>query len=268
MMKERTVLISGASGGLGGELVKIFAGQGFHVIAADKVYPEGDPPDKNITRVLLDVTQPEEIKNMAAGNFANKSLDILICAAGIYDIFPLCEADPGRFRDMMAVNLHGTVNLVQGLLEPLIRNRGRVLVISSESYKIQAMFQPYMISKASLEAYCAVARQELALKGVKLSVIRPGAIQTPLLKWMDSNEFSTTGYPVFESEMQKSWTKSLKMVGKLTPPEIVARKIFQAAIARKPKRVYLVNNNLLLILVSLLPKRFLDNLMIRMFRAK
>lgn len=266
-MKESTVLISGASGGLGGELVRIFAGKGFHVIATDKVLPEGTRPDGNITCFQLDVTRPEEIKNLAASNFHDNGLDILICAAGIYDIYPLCEADPNRFRDMMAVNLHGTVSLVQGLLGPLIKNQGRVLVISSESYKIQAMFQPYMISKASLEAYCAVARQELSLKGVRLSVIRPGAIRTPLLKWMDSNEFASD-YTVFKSELVKSWMKSLKMVGKLTPPEVVARKIFHAAIARKPKRVYLVNNNLLLTLVSLLPKRFLDYLMVRMFREK
>ncbi len=188
--------------------------------------------------------------------------------AGIYDIYPLCEADPGKFRDMMAVNLHGTVNMVQGMLGPLIRNRGRVLVISSESYKIQAMFQPYMISKASLEAYCTVARQELAIKGVRLSVIRPGAIRTPLLKWMDPDEFSAAGYPVFKSAMEKSWKRSLKMVGKQTPPEIAARRIFQAATARKPKRVYLIGNNPLLMLAASLPQSFLDFVIIRLFRGQ
>jgi NAD(P)-dependent dehydrogenase (short-subunit alcohol dehydrogenase family) len=142
-----------------------------------------------------------------------------------------------------------------------------VIVVSSESYKIQAMFQPYMISKASLEAFCRSARQELALKGVKLTIIRPGAINTPLLNWMKTDE-SVERYPVFEKELKKSRKRSVKMVGRIIAPEKVAKKIFMAAFAANPKRVYRVNNSKLLTFISLLPISFLDWLMVKMFRIK
>ncbi|MCK7460841.1 MAG: SDR family oxidoreductase [Sphingobacterium sp.] len=137
----------------------------------------------NVMTKVLDITNAIQLNDFAKEiDLEHKGLDILICLAGIYDTFPVTEANPDLFKEIITVNLLGTAMLVQGFLKPLIRNKGRVIVVSSESYKIQAMFQPYMISKASLEAYCRVARQELDLKNVKLTVIRPGAIRTPLFK--------------------------------------------------------------------------------------
>jgi NAD(P)-dependent dehydrogenase (short-subunit alcohol dehydrogenase family) len=266
--KDKTVLITGAAGGLGSALVKLFAEAGFRVIATDidsRRLSGLDGGDKLIYKAL-DITDPEQaISVVTEIGLDQTGLDILICAAGIYESFPVTEADPNLFEKIMAVNLLGNVNMVSGLLKPLVKNKGRVIIVSSESHKIQAMFQPYMVSKASLEAYCRSARQELALKGVKLSVIRPGAINTPLLDWMKSAEF-VERYPVFNKELRKSWERSVKMVGEIIAPEAVAQKIFIAATAANPKRIYRVNNSKLLYLVSLLPKSFFDWLMIRMFR--
>jgi NAD(P)-dependent dehydrogenase (short-subunit alcohol dehydrogenase family) len=268
--KDKTVLITGAAGGLGSALVKLFAEAGFRVIATDTDIMRLSGQDKgyDIIGKALDVTEPEQVK-MIVNEMAldQTGLDILICAAGIYESFPVTEADPVLFKKIMAVNLLGTDNMVSNLLKPLVKSGGRVIVVSSESYKVQAMFQPYMVSKASLEAYCNCARQELALKGVKLSVIRPGAMNTPLLNWMKSAEFIER-YPVYKKELMKSWKRSVKMVGKIVSPEMVAQKIFIAANETNPKRIYRVNNSRLVFFVSLLPKCFLDWMMIKMFRIK
>jgi NAD(P)-dependent dehydrogenase (short-subunit alcohol dehydrogenase family) len=266
---HKTVLISGAAGGLGSALVKIFANNGCFVIAADiHWHPSDTDNNHNISRINMDVTKPEQINTLVTDyNLREIGLDILVSAAGIYDTYPLTEANPELFKKMIEVNLLGTANLIQGLLVPLIKNKGRVIVVSSESYKLQAMFQPYMISKASLEAYCLVARQELALKGVRLTVIRPGAINTPLLKWMKSPG-SPVPYPVYQKELKRSWKSSVKMVGKVASPEHVAKKIFTISSARKLKRVYRVNNSNLLSIISILPKSLFDWLVIRMFREK
>lgn len=266
----KSVFISGAAGGIGSALVKFFADTGYRVIAADIDKQRLSMLNycDSITSVHMDVTNPEQINRLKEDLELEKTgLDILICAAGIYDSYPVTEANPGLFHRMMAVNLHGTANLVQGLRAPLVKNKGHVLVISSESYKIQALFQPYMISKAALEAYCRVARQELALLGVRLTVIRPGAINTPLLNWMKSPD-DPDKYPVFSKEISKSRTRSIKMVGKIESPEKVARIIFNATRVKRPKRIYRVNNSKLLSVVSLLPVFLLDWLMIRMFRIK
>lgn len=264
----KTVFISGAGGGLGKALVNEFTGMGFRVIAAELETSkladfEGNP---DIIPVSLDVTDPAAIKGVSEKlDLDRTGIDILISQAGIYDTFPLTGTDPARFRRIMEVNLHGTVSLVQALLQPLIERKGRVIVVSSESYKVQALFQPYMVSKAALEAYCMAARQELELKGVKLIVIRPGAINTPLLNWMKTPG-TEINYPVYQKEFLASLDQSAKMVGKIIAPEAVARLIARAAIVSNPKRIYRINNSLLVKAISLLPAGLFDKLVINKFK--
>jgi NAD(P)-dependent dehydrogenase (short-subunit alcohol dehydrogenase family) len=268
--RKKTVFISGAGGGLGKVIVIGFAGKGYHVIATDidAVKLEAFHDLQGVITRELDVTDPEALKNIVEQlEIQHKGLDILVSQAGIYNSFPITEADPAMFRKIMDVNLLGTASLVQGLLTPLVKNKGRVIVVSSESYKIQALFQPYMISKAALEAYCLAARQELALKGVRLSVIRPGAMQTPLLNWM--NEHGQPGrYPIFEDAFNKSIAQSKKMVGKIVSPEKVAQIIFKAATSNRPKRIYTVNNSFLLRMISLIPKSLIEKIVISKFSGK
>lgn len=267
-MSVKTVFISGAAGGLGQVLVRKFADIGYKVIAVDIDAQRLDmlePTDKVVTKTL-DITDIEQVRNYIGELALNdKGLDLLVCLAGIYDTFPVTEASPELLKKIISVNVFGTAFLVQGLLIPLIRKKGRVIVASSESYKLQALFQPYMISKAALEAYCTTARQELALKGVILSVIRPGAIRTPLLKWMDKPA-DVKNFPVYAYELGKSRILSRRMIGKITTPEKVAQLILEASEAGRPKRIYRINNSPLLHLISFLPGWLADRVIINKFR--
>lgn len=269
-LPNKTVVISGAAGGLGTVLVKKFADLNYQVLAIDidSIGLTSLNILENVMTKTLDVTNLEQVRKLIEElNLDKDGLGILICLAGIYETYPVTEADPTLLKKIMEVNVIGTASLIQGFMKPLVKSGGRVIVVSSESYKIQAMFQPYMISKAALEAYCRVARQELALKGVKLAVIRPGAIGTPLLNWM-SSPGDPGKYPVFDQEFSNSWKKSIKMVGKITSPEKVANKILLASTASKPRRIYRINNNPLITLLSYLPVGIIDNLIIRVFRLK
>jgi NAD(P)-dependent dehydrogenase (short-subunit alcohol dehydrogenase family) len=270
VFSNKIVVISGAAGGLGTVLVKKFADLKYQVIAID-INASGLARFNALENVItkaIDVTDLEQIRILAKDlNLDQKGLEVLVCLAGIYDTYPVTEADPALLQKILAVNLFGTASLVQGFLNPLIKSGGRVVVVSSESYKIQAMFQPYMISKSALESYCRVARQELALKGVKMVVIRPGAIRTPLLNWM-SAPWDAGKYPVFDQELRDSWKKSIKMVGRIISPEKVAGKILLASTVSMPKRIYHINNNPVLKLVSLLPSGITDRLIVRILRKK
>jgi 2,3-dihydro-2,3-dihydroxybenzoate dehydrogenase len=264
----KKAVVSGAAGGLGREVVKALLNSDFRVIALDLDISGLDQltPDPNLETHIADVTDPSAVKHLLASlNLDDTGLDLLICLAGSYDTFPVTERNPADFNRIMAVNFLSCPAMVSLCLPALVKSRGRVIVVSSESYKIQAMFQPYMISKAALEAYCRVAWQELALKGVALSVIRPGAIRTPLLDWMN-RDGGIDPESFFYREFQASLHRSKKMVGKITPPEKVAAKIIKAATTHKPKRYYHVNNNSLLSLISILPNNWIDALIVRKFR--
>jgi hypothetical protein len=83
-----------------------------------------------------------------------------------------------------------------------------------------------------------------------------------------SEPFDTGKYPVFDQEFRNSWKKSIKMVGSITSPEKVAEKILLASTVSMPKRIYRINNNPVLTLVSFLPAGIIDRLIVRMFRLK
>jgi NAD(P)-dependent dehydrogenase (short-subunit alcohol dehydrogenase family) len=267
LKEQKTVFISGAAGGLGQSLVRIFSGRGFRIIATDKdmaILSLFNTLEDVISR-KMEVTDPVMIRNISEElELPSLGLDILISAAGIYDTFPVTEAHAGLFKNMIDVNLLGTANLIQGLLGPLVKSQGRAIVVTSESYKVQVLFQPYMISKAALESYCKSARQELALKKVKLLIVRPGAIQTPLLKWMngDSDE---ERFPVYSEEYRKSYEMTVKMVGRITDAKVVAELIYKAATNPHPRRIYRVNNSLLVKIISVIPLRLLDWIVVKRF---
>lgn len=263
----KRAIITGASGGLGKEVSRLLIREGYQVTGVDI-----QPPcpfyngQAGFGFHQTDVTSADEVDRLAEKFGREKGLDLLVCLAGVYDTFPVTEGPAERFTGMFQVNVFSVALFIQAFLKPLIINKGRVIVVSSESYKVQALFQPYMVTKSALEAYCRAAWQELALKGVGLCVIRPGAIRTPLLRWMEHMEIRPDSE--YYNEYETSYRISRNMVGKITSPEVVARKILKAAVARNPGRYYRVNNNPLLTLAALLPAAWLEGLVVRLIRKR
>ncbi|MFO7615489.1 MAG: SDR family oxidoreductase [Bacteroidales bacterium] len=265
----KKALVTGAGGGLGQRVVAKLSGQGWHVFAVD-VNNDGLAALKSYENVKVfqaDITDMSELKSLSRDLHQRfGGLDLLVCLAGIYDTFPVTAFASEVFNRMMSVNFLSTANVVQCFHEALIRSQGKVIIVSSESYKIQALFQPYMISKAALEAYCRVAWQELSMKGVRLSVIRPGAIDTPLLKWMKKESIGQD--PLFQKEFEAALHDSKRFVGKISDPERVAALILKIALARKPRRFYRINNNPLLSIIGFFPTALIDFLIVKKIKAR
>jgi NAD(P)-dependent dehydrogenase (short-subunit alcohol dehydrogenase family) len=254
-MKLKTVLITGAAGGLGKATADQFIGAGFRVIAGDIAFPEmtDERPGREMIRIPLDVSLPASIKNARELlKKLNLSIDILVNNAGIFDMYPLSEHDPDRLEHILSVNTLGPVRLVQAFLPDLIANKGRVVQVSSESVKFPGAFQPYQISKIAMEAYSRSVRQELLLKGVRLVIIRPGAISTDLFGDLASYR-NPVRDSVFKNEFDRFVRGTTRFVGRIVPPERVARLVFKAATTRRPGYIYRINNNPVLTLVSILP---------------
>jgi len=262
----KNVVITGAAGGIGKEVVRLFLDGDYNTKALDintLNLSEWHNRD-NLECIKVDVTNENELSSFT-GTAGIESLDILILAAGIYDSWPVSEIETESFRKMMEVNLLSAQNLIRRFLNPLIRAKGRIIIVSSESVKMPALFQPYMISKIALEAFAMTARQELGLKGVKVAIIRPGAVNTGLLGWM-KKDGSLDYASVFEQEYRRSFLKSLRLVGKPAEPEKVAKLIYKAAISKRPRRVYNINHNLHLSIISKLPESLTEKIIIRKFR--
>jgi len=257
---NKTVIITGAGGGLGKAISKIFHQQGFQVVETDISFVDvANPTAKDrILKIKADVASEASMKKcslLVEKEFGG--VDILISNAGVFDFYALSESGGDVLKRIFEVNFFGLANTVKYFFPLLAKSRGRLVTISSESYKIPAPFQPYAVSKQALEKLHFGIKQELMLKGISSVLIRPGAIQTHIMD--ETVNFKPTNpESLFRNEFKKFTESVPKYIGKIKHPDEVAKLVFKAATAKNPKRVYKINHNPWVTLLSALPKKLQD----------
>lgn len=253
----KTVLITGAGRGLGRAIAELYHQAGFFVIATDiniDLFSSFER-EENYLFHQMDVTSEESVKQCSKLLFTKiDKLDVLISNAGIFDFYPVSESGSKKLSRIFAVNVFGLVNLTKYFL-PLLekdKNNGRVIVISSESYKVPSPFQPYSVSKQSLESVYKAVKIELSLRNIRCILIRPGAMQTQIIE--DTLNFSADkDKSIFKSEFTNFVASVPKFIGKISHTEEVAGIILTAGTTSRPKKVYSINHNYLISILSSLP---------------
>ena len=256
---KKNILVTGAASGLGQATALEFASNGDHVFACDvnkkglKVFSS----NKNITAIEMDVTSPKSVLSaLKKISSSAKGLDGIINVAGIFKGGSLVEITEEHFDRMFKVNVFGTYRVTKTFFPLLLKNKGRVVNISSETGRLSVCFNGlYSMTKYSIEAYSDALRRELQLLGMKVIVIQPGPIKTPLL--------SKTVELMGKSEL---FRKQVDMIGKVSQKEEsravssteVAKIILNAFYSKNPKPRYRVNQPLNRYILSLLPARLVD----------
>ena len=194
--EQKTVLVSGASTGIGRATVQWLAARGHRVFAgvrkeadADSIREdaEGLAGDGVLEPVQLDVTVPADIDALAE-QFEDDGiqLDGLVNNAGIVVAFPLEVLPISDLRRQFEVNFFSQAQVTQAFLPSLRATRGRIINMSSVAGRISNPFMgAYSASKYALEAYSDALRMELAPFGIRVALIEPGPIKTPI--WEKSN---------------------------------------------------------------------------------
>lgn len=251
----KTVLVTGASGGMGRAICRRLLQKGYEVWGLD--LREGEPVE-GLRFVPCDVTDPEAVSRACErvkGEIPR--LDGLIHAAGIYDLDSLLEMDEARFCRIFQVNLFGVYRVNRAFV-PLMSAGGRIVIVSSELAPLDPLpfTGVYAVTKGALEKYAASLRMEVNLLGISVSVIRPGAVQTGLLgdstraldAFCEHTELYTCNAERFRRIVNSVEARNV-------PPERIAERAERALEARKPRLVYKVNRNPLLLLLNALPDR-------------
>jgi NAD(P)-dependent dehydrogenase (short-subunit alcohol dehydrogenase family) len=256
---ERTVLITGAANGLGKALAEEFARHGWMVFAADiESVPSVQP---GIITLHMDVTDTTSIHAAYAAVSQNiSSLDLLINCAGIYQAYPLSEVSFDDLFRIYSINTFGAFRVIRQFVPLLFPARGRIVSISSESVKFPSLFQPYQATKIALEAIHCTIGQELYLKGIRMALIRPGAIQTRMTGQVE-RLVNPVHDSIFEREFARFAALAPKFRGRILSPEKTAGKIYRIATKRHLRSVYRINNNPLLLFISLIPDLWIKKLM-------
>jgi 3-oxoacyl-[acyl-carrier protein] reductase len=185
----RAALVTGASRGIGAEIARRLARDGFSVVvnyargaeAAESVVREIEVEGGAAIAVQADVGDPKGVAHLfGAAEQAFGGLDVLVNNAGIMKLAPLAEMDDADFDRQIAVNLGG---VFRGMREGArrLRDGGRIVSFSSN---VVGLYQPtygvYAATKAGVEAMTHVLAKELGPRGITVNVVAPGPVATEL----------------------------------------------------------------------------------------
>lgn len=268
-----SVLITGASTGIGEACAQYFAERSWRVFAG--VRKRSDTKrlaavSRNIHPVTLDITKPKQIAqatNSIRGIAGKDGLQGLVNNAGIAIVGPLEFLPITELRHQIDVNFLGQVEVTQACLPLLRLGRGRVVNISSISGRITSPFLlPYSSSKFALEAFTDGLRRELLPWRLHVASVEPGSIATPI--WKKSlNVANATraklprqAEVLYGAAMERARNRALDLEASGSSAEMVARVVYHALSARRPRTRYVVGRGtqLAIWLTRFLPDVWVD----------
>jgi NAD(P)-dependent dehydrogenase (short-subunit alcohol dehydrogenase family) len=248
----RSVLVTGASTGIGRATALRLDASGWRVFAGFRDPADGESlraeGSDRIVPVRLDVTDPEQIAAAAAQveEQSEGGLHGLVNNAGVAIPGPLETLPLEDFRRQLEVNLVAYVAMTQALLAPIRQAEGRVVFISSIGGRISFPFTgAYHAAKFGTEAIGDAFRQELRPWGLRVAIVEPGSIDTPIWdRGQRTSEDVAARSPKTELLYGAAIAKYRELVRATAergiPPEKVAKAIAHALESNRPKTRYLV----------------------------
>ena len=271
----RSVVITGASTGIGWAAAKLLLDRGFRVFGSIRKQADADRLKTefgaNFTPLLFDVT--DEAAVLAAARevraaLAGETLSGLVSNAGIAVAGPVLELGADQFRHQMDVNVIGPIIATQAFgpllgADPSLKGpRGRIVMISSVAGKNgNPLISAYAASKHAIEGLSESLRREMMLFGIDVIIVAPGAVKTPI--WAKADEVDISAYknsPFFPAlERIRKFMLQLGETG--LPAEKIAERIAEALTSASPKvRYQITPDPIRHLMTAVLPKRMVDKI--------
>jgi 3-oxoacyl-[acyl-carrier protein] reductase len=188
-LSGRSVIVTGASKGIGKGMARVFAGKGAKVLLAARDLAQAEAAAAEIcstggiaSAVAADVSNPEDCARMAAAAVERHGgIDIVCCNAGIFPAARLGQMTAADWDQVLDINLKGTFLTVHACLAGLkARGKGRIVVTSSITGPITGYpgWSHYAASKAGQLGFVRTAAIELAPHNITVNAVLPGNILT------------------------------------------------------------------------------------------
>jgi len=265
---RRTILVTGAGGGLGGETARLFAERGWTVFAADLTPP---PAGAHVVPVVMDVTDTATVEKALAKveEASPDGLGAVVNFAGILAVGPLVEIEEARLQRVLDINVMGTYRVNKAAFDAVRRGGGRIVNISSETGWQRAMMLngPYAMSKHAIEAYSDALRRELMFLGVPVVVIQPGPFRTNMTGSVQQQFARAVGEDSpFARLVAKVGRAGARESAKSHDPAELAEVIWTAVTTDRPKLRYSVKPDRQRVRLHRLPTRLADRLLLKSLR--
>ncbi len=269
---SKNILITGVSTGIGYGAAKQFIQSGYTVFGSVRTQADANRLQaelgESFTPLVFDVTDADAIDQAAqflTNHLAGNGLGALINNAGIAIGGPIQDQPMDVFRQHFEVNVMGLVQVTQAFL-PLLGARpnhpippGRILNISSVNGQVAIPFMgAYVGSKHAVEGLSHSLRRELALFSIKVIIVGPGAVKTPI--WGKGTDISLYRETPYYPAMNWFLKQVVAAEKRGFPIEYIGKRLVEIYEAPRPKvRYALVPGKLTSwILPRLLPARLVD----------
>lgn len=249
----KSVLITGAYGGMGRATAERLAHEGYRVYALDRcVLPS---KNENIVPLEADVTSAVSIE-AALSKIGDDELSAIVHFAGVYMLDSLVEMSEEDFRRIFDINLNGVFRVNRAAI-PKLSHGAKIIITTSELAPLDPLpfTGIYAISKAALDKYAYSLRMELSLLDISVSVLRAGAVDTGMIG------ASQTALEAFceKTKLYSVSAENFKRVvdsveARRIPPEKIAARVEKILTKRSPRFAYSINRTPLLLLLGALPK--------------
>lgn len=280
----KTILITGASSGIGRASAEYLASKGWYVFAGVRKEADGAPlvaAKPNITPIIIDVARPEQIRaavETISSLLDGRTLSALVNNAGIANIGPLPLQPMDEVRAHFDINVLGLIEVTQTVL-PLLgmdKNRigppGRIVNISSFGGRMAAPFlSAYCATKAAVESVTDSFRRELLPYGIDAITLAPGAIKTPIWDKAEERDAKSPYANTIWAEPIKTFTQGFLEAGENGWPADKLAAILEDILDHaSPKAYYAVGPDKFVnyTIASRLPKRTLDKGFAKQYKIK
>lgn len=271
----QSVVITGASTGIGLNAAQVLIGKGFRVFGSVRRADDAERLSRELgasfVPLLFDVT--DEAAVLAAARKVREALGGerlagLVNNAGIAVAGPALEVPLDDYRRQLDINVMGPV-IVTRAFAPLLGTEpdlkgppGRIVMISSVSGKNGSpLTAPYAMSKHALEAFSESLRRELMMFGIDVIVLGPAAVKTPIWDKAKEEDISVYSNSPYYKVLQNMRAYMLKLSEEGLPVEKLGQMIHHVLTTPRPKVRYALSSDpKQLMMVSVMPKRMLDRI--------
>jgi NAD(P)-dependent dehydrogenase (short-subunit alcohol dehydrogenase family) len=222
MEKKETVIVTGASQGIGAAIVQAFLDRGYNVVANSRsISKSGLKASSNLVLVdgdIGDAATAEKVANTAIATFG--SINHLVNNAGIYSAKPFTDYSADEFRNFVSTNLGGFIFITQLAVKQLLKQgtSGSVTSITASLADNPIAGAPSsipMITKGGLNAITLSLASEYAKRHIRFNAVAPGIVDTPMHK-----------------DNPKDFLKTLSPMGTVSEPKDVADAVVYLTEAR------------------------------------